>query len=269
MFRKTALSLLFLALAFVAPQAHATDIVNPGGGVLSHIVSGGPWTTVITLVNLSGGTAPWSLFFIGDNGQAITVSTTLGTNSVLSGTLTSGGSVIIQTTGDPSSSTQSGWAYVLAPSTQIAGSAVFRLNGNPFFEASLPLDTDTHTLWAMPVDELNAKTGFAIVNSYNYWAAVPQNSSITVTLTFYNQDGSLYPFTDSLQTTDSFQMQGLSHQAFMLQDKYPRLAGKQGLLLISITDTQNPSFGAYANVLGLRANGGGFTSITPIVLQGW
>jgi hypothetical protein len=249
MFKKLLFSAVCAAILSLAPAAHATDIVNAGGGVLAHIAFGGDWNTTITLVNLSAASGTYELHFIGSDGQPLTVPTTAGTNSVISGTLNSAGSVIIQTT-DNTADAKTGWAYVITGSfTPLAGSAIFRLTRGtaPPFEASLPLDTDAHYTYGLPVDELNAQTGFAVANSY-------QNSTTNFTLTFYDMSG-----TQGFTTT--FQLGGLAHDAFMLQDRYPQLKGLQGMLLIQAD--------YYVNILGLRSNGQSFSSITPLVLQGW
>jgi len=250
MFKNAPFVLWALLLIVLAIPAAATDIVNPGGGVLAHIVGGGPWTTDITLVNLTSISAAYEVHFYGDDGQPMTLATTQGTNSVLTGNLPSGGSIIIETNGPTDAPYQQGWAQVVtAGNVYIAGSAVFRLSlpDTPVYEASLPLDTDAHYLYGLPFIHVDASTGFALVNSY-------AGTTINVTLTFYDESGTQF-------FTDSFQMLAGTHQAFMLPDKYPQVAGKTGLVIVSAD--------YYMNVLGLRAKGSGFTTITPLVVQGW
>lgn len=238
-----------LLLLFTSPAA-ATDIVIPGGGVLAQIAAGGTWSTTITLINLSGIAAPYDLHFVGDDGQPMTLATTAGTGSILSGALISGASIIIETTAPADAPLRQGWAWVLTdPNVPMAGSAIFRRNlpGTPLYEASLPLDTDAHIQYGLPFAHIGANTGFALANSYSSLA-------ITVTLTFYDDAGTQF-------LSDTFAMPGLTHQAFMLPDRYPQVAGKNGLVLITASN--------YINVVGLRALGDGFTTITPLVLQGW
>jgi hypothetical protein len=240
---------VFLWLCAALPAA-ATDLVIPGGGTLAHIVGGGPWVTTITLINLTGSAAPYVLHFLGDDGQPMTLATTAGTGSQLSGNLGTGASLIIETNGSTEGPVQQGWAYVeTQQNVWLAGSAVFRLTipGSPVYEASLPLDTDAHKQYGLPFDHVDATTGFAMANSYS-------NQPISVTLTFYDEAGAQF-------FADTFTMPGLTHQAFMLPDRYPQVAGKRGLVLV----TSN----GFINVVGLRARGGGFTTITPLVVEGW
>ena len=242
---------LISSLSFLAPPGRAAETVEAGFGAFAQVVSGGPWVTVMTLVNMNDNGAPWELHFVGNDGQPMTVATSAGTGSMLSGTLNLGGSIIIQTTGDPNAPVQEGWAYLVTTATsRIGGSAVFRLTrpGSPTYEAALPLDTSSHFRFAMSIDELNASTGLALANSI---AIAP----ITVTLTFYDLNGVEF-FTDTLpMATDA-------HTSFMLRDRYPQqLAGKQGLMVITGSN--------FLTVLGLRANAGGFTSMTPLVIPGW
>jgi len=239
---------LFLLCA--ALPAFAADIVLQGGGTLAHIVGGGPWVTAVTLVNLTGGTVPYILHFIGDDGQPMTLATTAGNASELTGNLGSGASFIFETNGPTDGPVQQGWAYVeTEQDAWIAGSAVFRLTipDSPIYEASLPLDTGIHKQFGLPFDHVDATTGFAMANSFS-------NQAITVTLTFYDEFGTQF-------FSDTVNMAGLTHQAFMLPDRYPQVAGKRGLALV----TSN----GFINVVGLRARGGGFTTITPLVLQDW
>ena len=242
-------SRVWLLLCAALPAA-ATDIVIPGGGTLAQIVGGGPWITTITLVNLSGGSAPYALHFIGDDGQPMTLATTAGTGSVLNGTLSSGASTIIETNGATDAPFQQGWAYVeTLQNVPLAGSAVFRLTlpNSPVYEASLPLDSDAHYQYGLPFDHVDANTGFALANSYS-------NQPLRVTMTFFDETGTQF-------FTDTFSMPGLSHQAFMLPDRYSQVTGKKGLVIVTAD--------YYMNVLGLRARAGGFTTITPLVVQGW
>jgi hypothetical protein len=240
-----------LSLLWYIPAARAADIVNAGGGVLSQIAAGSAWNTSITLINLTGIAEAYELHFIADDGSAMTLETSAGTNDVITGTLNPGGSVIIQTTADVNGPLQQGWAYVITPDpfALIAGTAIFRfsLPDTPSYEASLPLETALHYQFGIPFDHVNAATGLAIANSYS-------TTPINVTFTFYDQDGNQF-------YSETFQMAAGTHLAFMLPDRFPASVAKQGLVLVTGD--------YYMNVLGLRATSGGLTSITPLVLRGW
>lgn len=86
-----------------------------------------------------------------------------------------GASTIIKTNGAASTTSQ-GWAL---RETGYVGSAVFPLwlPGNPLADASIPLDTGSDTLFAIPFDHTTAVTGVALTNTY-------QSTPLTVNVRF-------------------------------------------------------------------------------------
>ena len=224
---------------------HAADIVYAGGGALSQIVDGGGTSTILTLINLDGSAGPYTLHFYDDNGNPLTLSTTEGVGASISGILNPASTTIITTNGGSGTIVQ-GWALLITNNT-IAGSAVFgiRLNGQ-LVQASCPLDTGQNHQFGLPFDT-NSVTGVAIANS---WI----NTPLTVTVAIYDLNGNQI-------LTDTITIPGSGHTSFMLTDRYPQLAGMQGFALFTGS--------YYMNVLGLRATATTFTSITPIVANGW
>ena len=159
------------ALLF-APVVHASDIVYPGGGTLTQVVDGGGTNTIITLVNLNTAVAQYTLNFYGDNGSPMTLSTTAGTGSSLTGVLAANSSLIIQTNGG-GATVLSGYAVLVTSGfaqnslgqltsvgNQIAGSAVFGLPlaSGLFAQASCPLDTGQDHIFVLPFDETGGAT---------------------------------------------------------------------------------------------------------------
>jgi hypothetical protein len=235
----------------LAAPAHAADIVYAGGGALSQIVDGGGTSTILTLINLDSSAAPYTLYFYDDNGNPLTLSTTSSTTagapaSILAGTLGANSSTIILTNGGGGTVLQ-GWALLVTNNT-IAGSAVFGipLNGQ-IVQASCPLDTGQDYQFGLPFDHTTSVTGVAIANS---WITTP----LTVSVTILDLNGNQI-------LTDTITLPGSGHTSFMLTDRYPQFAGVQGFALFSGS--------YYMNVLGLRATATTFTSITPIVADGW
>jgi hypothetical protein len=230
----------------LSAPAQAADIVYAGGGALSQIVDGGGTSTILTLINLDGSAAPYVLYFYDDNGNPSTLSTTVGVGSSISGTLGPLATNIIKTNGNGGTILQ-GWALLITNNT-IAGSAVFGipLNGQ-LVQASCPLDTGQDYQFGLPFDYTTSVVGVALANS---WLTTP----LTVTVSIYDVNGN--PI-----LSDTITIPGLGHTSFMLTDRYPQLAGVQGFALFTGS--------YYMNVLGLRATSTTFTSVTPIVTNGW
>ena len=210
-------------------------------------MDGGGTRTTITLINLDNSAAPYTIYFYADNGNPLTLSTTAGTpSSILAGTLNPNSSAIIQTNGGGGTILQ-GWALLVTNNT-IAGSAVFGIPLGPtFVEASCPLDTGQDHQFGLPFNHTNSVTGVAIANA---WLATPLSIGVTI-----------YDLNGNQILTDKMSIPGLGHTAFMLTDRYPQLAGVEGFVVFT--------GGYYMNVLGLRATATTFTSITPIVADGW
>jgi len=243
-------ALTALAAVSVFRPAYASDIVYAGGGALAQIVDGGGTKTTITLINLDPTPANYTLYFYDDNGKPLPLVTSAGSPSgsastALYGMLAPRGSAIIQTLGD-SSATVEGWALLITDNT-VAGSAVFGLPMNgQFVEASCPLDTGADTQFGLPFDSTTAVTGVALANSW-------LNTPLTVGVTVYDMSGNQI-------LTDSLTLPGNGHTAFLLTTRYPQVAKQQGFVIFT---------GSYfMNVLGLRATGNTYTSVTPIVADG-
>jgi hypothetical protein len=271
------------AAAFLlAPVLYASDIVYPGGGTLTQIVDGGGTNTIITLANLDTVSAPYTLNFYDDNGSPLTLSTTAGTGSSLSGALAAHSSTIIQTNGGGSTILQ-GYAVlvtgqfsessvtgaVTAIGNQIAGSAVFGipLVSGIFAQASCPLDTGQDYIFILPFDETgdaaSAQTGVALANSVADGAAQTNGPGQTayVNVSVYDNNGNLLPVPAGEVPVEILPYGG--HESFLLDQKYPQVIGTKGTVVFTGGDAgSNPYI---IKVLGLRATNNTYTSITPIV----
>ncbi len=259
MFHRFTVAFGVVAALLIAAPAFASDEVYPGGGTLAQIVDGGGTYSIITLINLDTVAANYNLYFYADNGSALTLTTTAGTASVLSGQLPVGGSTIIRTNGGASTIAQ-GYA-VLVTNNTVAGSAVFGLPlaSSPLAEASCPLDTGFDYIIGIPFDSTTAAVGLALANSIGdglYQEDGPQTANLAIA--FYDQSGNNFYST-------TYTLPYGQHTAFMLNNQFPQVSGMTGTMVIVSRDpTGNP----YAvKTLGLRANNAGttFTSITPLV----
>lgn len=249
--------LIALAALFCIQESKATDSISAGSSqVFSQVVDGGVWKTTITLLNLGTGPANFTLYFYDDNGLPLALSTNLGQMSIFNGTISLGGSLVIETLGTAPTLSQ-GWGLLKPdPGAVISGSAVFRerLPGMPDLEASVPGDSSATHRVALPFDHMIGSSGVALVNTGTFL-------SITVFVVFRDESGAQF-----LQ--DSFQMNPLTHKAITMTDRYPITMGHRGTMEISTTGSQ-------INVLGLRfvADPGftalPFTSITPVASVFW
>lgn len=239
----------FATLLLLFARFCPAEIVFPGGGVIAQLVDGDGWKTIITLVNLNDSSVQYTVRFRGDNGSALSLTTTLGTGSSFPGTLPPRGSAVIETAGLQPALSQ-GWAYVETTSTNIiGGTAVFRrvALGQPNYEASEPIDTQINNRFVFPFDHITDATGVAIVNVLG---------SATMSITFRDEGG--VPF-----LTDSFQVPPQGHVAYTFTTRYPQTVGRRGTFEIS-------SSSVWASVLGLRFSPSGvFSSVTPLVSITW
>lgn len=268
MLKPITFGLLIVPALIFAPQTRATELVIPGGGVLTHIVDGGGMQTTITLVNVDSLPAPYTLIFQGNDGDHVTFQTTAGpTSAPLTGTLNPNASLIIRTNGGSSTVTE-GWVLLLTGTNgktttdssgnthyAIGASAVFSLAlpSNPAADAQVPLETLFTPTFELPFDYTTAAVGVAIANAFS-------QNQLTVNVQAYDLSGN--PIT---LATSSLQLPKAGHTSFMLTDKFPELNGKQGTVVFSgVGNTDNPN--GYLSLLGLRLNlaGTSLSTVTPI-----
>ena len=217
----------------------------PGNGVIAQFVDGGSWKTIVTLINLDNRAGSYTLRFYADNGSPMTIQTTDGTGTTLTGRIPPAGSHVIQSAGTSPTLSQ-GWALLEPGNRNIGGSAIFResIPGGPDFEASQPIVWSRNAnLYVVPMDNITSATGIAIVNP-------DSRTSITVFVRFWNEQGNQF-------LADSFTLAPLTHMAFNLADRYPASAGRRGVVEFV---TPNLPIG----LLGLRFGAESFTSVLPL-----
>ncbi len=168
----------------------------------SHMVVGGGWSTVLTLVNTGSDLSTGSLSFTGQDGKELPVTLdrsiapqfkAAGAGAIRSigntfpVTLPAGGTEVFSTVSSVSNGpTKAGWARVGYTGGRLHGTATFQLsNGGilntisgvfasqPTGFATIPVENDT---------SLGRFTGFAIAN--------PTNEDINVSVVILNPDGS-------------------------------------------------------------------------------
>jgi hypothetical protein len=284
MFHKLSFALCAVAAVLISVPARASDLVFPGGGTLAQIMDGGGTNTIFTIVNLDSITAPYQLSFYGDDGQPLTLSTTAGKNSSLSGTLGPNGTIIIQTNGGGGAVLQ-GYAVlstgqisgtstgsITSLGNQVAGSAVFGLPlaTGTFAQASCPLDTGADFIFEIPFDETggatSAQTGVAIANSFFDAIYQPLGTGETalIRVTIRDQNGNQIPAPAGQAGTINLPFG--AHTSFMLDDPqrgFPQIVGHKGTVVFQAADLIGIPY--VIKVLGLRATGSTLTSITPII----
>jgi hypothetical protein len=233
-------------MAIAQPKPKSTSYFDSSfDGVIAQFVDGGSWKSIITLINIDTAPGTYKLSFYADNGSPMTIQTSDGTGTTLTGTIPAGGSHVIQSAGTNATLSQ-GWALLDAGTTNIGGTAIFRqsIPGRPDFEASLPIVTYVNaSQYLLPMDNSTSTTGVAIANPLSY-------TPMTIYVTFKDEQGAQY-------LVDSFTLPALGHTAFNLVDRYPASAGKRGVVLFA---TPNLALG----LLGLRFGAQSFTSVLPL-----
>jgi hypothetical protein len=248
-------STLFL-LAFAASVYGQQSTTSGQPGVISHVVDGSGWQTIISLNNIDAAPSLYKLSFFDDTGAPLSLQTNILTGPVIYGAIPAHGSVSIQTAGTQTSLAQ-GWALLetvfveqfsatIAPGATVAGTVIFQRP--PTFsrpsEVSEPVDSSAKPQWVLAFDHTNGYTsGIALVN--------PSTSQdISVFLTFYDTSGAAL-------LSDSFTLAHSQHSAITLTQKYPQVIGRYGTLKIT---TSGPA----VNVLGFHVSPTGvFTSTSP------
>jgi hypothetical protein len=250
-------SMLFL-LALAASAAYGQQSTASGQpGVISQIVDGDGWQTLISLNNIDAAPSNYKLSFFDDTGAPLSVQNDILTGSVIYGAIPAHGSVTIHTAGTQVPLSQ-GWALLetiftepltsaITPGATVAGTVIFQRPptvSRPS-EVSEPLDFSSKSQWVLPFDHTNGYTsGVALAN--------PSTSQdISVFLTFFDNSGA------TLLQPSAFTLPRGQHTAITLTQQYPQIIGRLGTLKIT---TSGPPI----NVLGFHISPAGvFTSTSP------
>ena len=232
----------FTSLPVYSTDASTTSLARQ---VLSHVVDGGGWLSIITIVNLDPQPATYQLrtFDTSGNPLALILNGTMSTT--FSGTIPGLSSVTLSTPGTSSDLLQ-GWAD-LTSSGRIRAQLMFdqMIPGQSVFEAAVPAIGDGQTALAMPYDNTGGLvTGVAVANS--------GGSESSVQMLVRDELGAI---TD----IKTLKLAAGAKTAFVLTEQAPNSAGKRGLIVL-VAPTSSIS------VLALRFNGPAFTTlpIAPI-----
>lgn len=214
----------------LARKALGKDALMPTlGGVLAHIAHGGPWRTLLTLIN--PGTSETAR-------AVLSIYTTSGTPLPL--TLTDGRKVVsaskfeivlrpravmfLEPVGLPAN-VLTGFAILETETGSITGYAVFRavVPGRPDMEAVVPLDWGVgENTWIAFDNTRGFVTSVAIANRWLYFPC-------ELTADVYDEDGLLLASYRRV-------LPGMSQQAFETFREWPATAGRRGVVRLTKTN---------------------------------
>lgn len=243
------IAFLFAACAFCGSSTWAQ-------GTFAHIAVGGGWRTTITLVNSLSSATTAQVTFYSDTGSPLVVSAAGQTaNSQYPMNIPGSGSATLVL--PDSGPLLSGWAQVTSNGGVFRGQADFVYHPGPGvnWEGVVPLTIGPvgGTNCLIPIPPLSGiafpfdqTSGSAVGLALSNVTQTPQQIQIV--------------FVDPNNATivsDTIALGPLNHTAFMLNDKYPALANRAGVLRITgITQV---------SAVALQASpDGGFTTLLPI-----
>ena len=219
-------------------------------GTLSHIAAGGPWDTMIWLINNSTATVNVELDLHADDGSALTVPLTITqqgatqsiTASKVSGQIAPDTALMVDT-GLTLANTVTGWADVFS-SGPVSGFAIFRSNCSTCTpsEGTVPLQNSPLPALVIPYDNTQGfVTGIALANL--------STTAANLTSTIWDEYGNRYG-------GSPIAIPASGHTSFVATTGLPATTGNRG-----IVQFQNPTGGAIDG-LGLRFSPyGTFTSV--------
>jgi hypothetical protein len=248
-------SLNLAGLPFAVEQASATVTGLNAVGSMAQMASGGLWNTTITLVNNSSATATARLNFFDDNGRPFLLPLTFPQTSsaapllafTLDRSLAPGAALVVQTAGQTSQATLSGWTQLLA-NGNISGFAVFAWNtGGGQQEAVVPLENRNPGSFVLWFDNTGGyTTGVALAN------VAAQAASVGVII----RDD-----TGGLLSSSAKTVPAQGHTQFMATDLSALTAGRRGTV-----EFQTPT-GGQISVLGIRASPTSAITSTPAIAK--
>lgn len=245
-----------VALAMVDGTVSVVENSVPqGAAAFGQIVSGGPWKTTLTLINLSSAPAKARLNFWGGDGQPLLLPVT---SVGLSGAPTDSVAALdcslepqaiyrIETEGSETSATVAGWAE-LQTSDAVTGFAVLRLKIWPDRESEGISDLEQRrgSGFVFPYDETGGlRTGIAIAN---------QSPTMPADLALILRDEA-----GGTLSSESLSLPVRGHVSFVASDRFPTLLGRRGTI-----EVRN-ALGEPIAVLALRFNPSGSFVSLPVV----
>ena len=244
-------------LTFTVEEADALLTGLTSAGSITHLASGGYWTTTITLINTGSSAAQARLSFFDDNGNPLALPLSFPQSSSAAGsllastidrTLQSGAQLVLQTTGPNSQPTQVGWAQVLTNGV-LSGFAVFsQTMGNTNQQADVPLDAGISAHYIVPFDNTNgSSTALALANTSAH--------AVTAAISIRNDAGAVV-------LSDSITLPAMGHRSFTLADRYGSATSQRRGTVGFTTPTPGS-----LSVLGLSFNATGAFSTVPTIAK--
>ncbi len=231
---------------------------STGGGLafagsMAQIASAGLWKTTITIVNNGTTSAQVHINFYDDTGNPLSLPFTFPQTSTvpqppatsLDRMLNAGATLLVETTGPDSQTTQVGWAQVLT-NGNVGVFAVFRQAVQGAIpEGVVPLETRNAGSYVLAFDNTGGYlTGVALANIVTQTATIP--------VVIRDDAGTI------LQSS-TVTIPALGHTSFNLSLNYPIAAQRRGTV-----EFQTPA-GGQISVLGLRFSPTtAFTTIPPL-----
>ncbi|MGQ9916186.1 MAG: hypothetical protein ACUVS7_02095 [Bryobacteraceae bacterium] len=243
--------------AVMTRKAMGRDALMPtSGGVFAHIAHGGPWRTLLTLINPgTTETARAVLAVYTTSGAPLTLTLTNGRKVVSTSkfeiVLAPRAVMFLEPVGLPSD-VQTGFAILETEAGSVTGYAVFRavVPGRPDMEAVVPLDWSVNdNTWIAFDNTRGFVTSVAIANRWQYFPC-------ELTADVFDEDGALLASYRRV-------LPGMSQQAFETFREWPATAGRRGVVRLT---NANPVGGFAALALLFNPTGSVTTAPSPDVL---
>jgi hypothetical protein len=204
---------------------------------MPHVAVGGDWVTVITIMNFRSQPVKVPVSFTDDNGTLMKVSVIgTGTYDTFMENLSANGSVVFETEYRPSTPVKVGMARLDVPCDSIDSCG--NVGAFATFRWMKP-DVPVQEAVVQTVPSLEEKTVLAFNNQNGYVTGVAisqpkflssSTSPVDVTLVFRDGSGNRI-------ILDQIRIPAGGHTSFVLTDKYPQTAGKQGMVEFTAGDS--------------------------------
>jgi len=188
------------------------SVATPITSTIAHVADGNNFRTTIILNNTGTADAPYTLSILNALGQPQTFG--LDATSSLTGTVKTGGTTTINTTG-LGAVTNFGWAQLIAPPS-VGGLAVFRQTnpGQNEQQATVPITQYSLQHFFVPFDNVGNTTSIALANP---------DPAITATINV------TFRYTDGTSNTGQFVLAPMNYTAQQLAQIFTQVAGRGGV----------------------------------------
>jgi hypothetical protein len=222
--------------------------------VISHLASGGGWTTTLTLLNTGSTPVQTAVNFFDNNGTPLQLPLTFPQNgnapvttASFKATVNAGAELLIQSTAPSGEPSQVGWAQILADGNLSSFAVFSQAASDSLQEAVVPTETRTPSAFLLSFDNTNNYlTGVALANISTQPATIP---------VIIRDD------TGNVMLNNSLSLPGQGHTSFALTSNYPASAQRRGTI-----EFRTPSNGQIS-VLGLRFTPTGAFTTIPVATK--